>query len=266
MTVATDRAYTAALIKAQGIVPETTALLGRWRPGLPTAALADEALAGGLLGRSTELRTKDLVAAFARRYLVADEQPARVLKRLLDAEADPEAVRQLMFLFTARAHALLHDAVVRVYWPRYSAGALRLGLADVLALIRDGEDAGRLGAPWSPPTAARVASNVLGTLADFGLLADSSTAYRDLRPYRILPQTTLLLAYEVHLAGFSDSSVLDHPDWGLFGLDRDAVAQHLVRLGQDGHLIAQYAGDLLRVSWPYESLDACLDAIARRPL
>ena len=85
MTVATDRAYTAALIKAQGIVPETTALLGRWRPGLPTAALADEALAGGLLGRSTELRTKDLVAAFARRYLVADGCiPRRRRHRQLD--------------------------------------------------------------------------------------------------------------------------------------------------------------------------------------
>ena len=260
MTQTDDRPYTAALIKGQGLVPETTALLAQWRPGVPVATLAAEALGGGLLGRSTETRTRDIVAAFARRYLVDDARPARVLQRLADAR--PEVVRQLMFLYTARAYPILHDAVVEVYWPRSAAGAVQVGLADVLALIRDGEDRGAISPPWSEATRRRVASNVLGTLADFGLLAGSASARRDVRPYHLLPETALVLAHEVRADGFSDTSVLEHPDWRLFGLDRDGAAQHLIRLGHDGHLIAQYAGDLLRVSWTHDSLDAALDAIA----
>lgn len=255
-----DRTYTAALIKGQGLVPETSTLLAQWQPGVPVATLASEARDGGLLGRSTEARTRDIVAAFARRYLVDGARPARVLRRLSGTR--PEVARQLMFLYTARAYPVLHDAVTEVYWPRYGAGAVQIGLADILALIRDGEARGAIDPPWSETTRRRVASNVLGTLADFGLLAGSSSARRDVRPYRLLPETALVLAYEVHADGFSDSSVLEHPDWALFGLDRDGVAQHLVRLGDDGHLIAQYAGDLLRVSWTHDSLDSALDAIA----
>lgn len=264
MTEATDHTYTAALIRGQGLVPETTALLAHWSPGTPPAELAADVLTEGLLGRSTERRTRDLVSAFAKRYLAEGERPARVLKRLLAAGVGQEVTRQFMFLFTARAYPILHDAVTGVYWPKYAAGAAQLGLPDVLALIQAGEDRGYVDPPWSQATRDRVASNVLGTLADFGLLENSATAYRDYRPYRVLPEAVLFLAYEVHFRGFSDTSVLDHPDWRLFGLDRDGVAQHLVRLGQDGHFIAQYAGDLLRVSWTYESLDECLDAIARR--
>lgn len=260
MTETADRTYTAALIKGQGLVPETTALLALWSPRVPVATLAAEARDEGVLGRSTEARTRDIVAAFARRYLVSDERPARVLRRLTDAR--PEVVRQLMFLYTARAYPILHDAITEVYWPRYAAGAVQIGLADILTLIRDGEARGAIDPPWSEATRRRVASNVLGTLADFGLLAGSSSARRDIRPYRLFPETALVLAHEVHADGFSDTSVLEHPDWRLFGLDRDGVAQHLVRLSHDGHLIAQYAGDLLRVSWTHDSLAAALDAIA----
>jgi hypothetical protein len=59
----------------------------------------------------------------------------------------------------------------------------------------------------------------------------------------------------------NDNSILEHPDWSLFGLDRTAVVREL-RRAAEGHYIVQYSGELLRLSWKHRTMEECLDGIA----
>jgi hypothetical protein len=40
------------------------------------------------------------------------------------------------------------------------------------------------------------------------------------------------------------------------------VVEQLDKVARGGHFILQYSGDLLRISWKYQSMEECLGAIA----
>ena len=109
--------YTTNLSKAQGIIPETYELLELWEPGMTSAELTSRVKEAGALGKPTRVRMEDVVSrGFARRYLIDDSKPAVWLKRMLDCTASRASLRQLMFIYTARANPILHDFVTKVYW------------------------------------------------------------------------------------------------------------------------------------------------------
>jgi hypothetical protein len=259
--------YTTELSKGQGAVPEMLALLRFWEPGMSTDTLAARVLEQGILGKASARRTQDLVkVVFARRYLVDNAQPAKSLKHLLQASARPAVLRQLMFLFTCRDHAILRDFVIRVYWPKYAAAASTVGRKEGLELIERGIAHGNIPARWSDKMSERVAGYLVGTLADFGLLEEGRASDKKILPFRIELATTLYLAHEIHFAGIGDTSILDHLDWALFGLSRADVVQEIERGAFHGHYIFQYSGEFARISWRYRTMEEALDAIARQPL
>jgi hypothetical protein len=57
--------------------------------------------------------------------------------------------------------------------------------------------------------------------------------------------------------------VLSHTDWALFGLTRTDVLDELKRLALQGHVIVQVAGDVVRIGWPYTSMEEVADVIAQ---
>jgi hypothetical protein len=256
--------YSTELSKGQGAVAETLSLLEFWQPGMSPEVLAQRVLSEGALSRSTAVRTRDLVQrVFTRRYLSAGGAAAAHLKYLLDQRADRNVIKQIMLIHTSRLHVILRDFITEVYWNRYSAGAERISRSDAEEFILRAQSDGRIAPPWSETMRLRVARYLTGTLADFGFLAEGKQTAKAMRSIRALPGTALYLAHEIHFKGFSDNSILELPDWKLFGLAREDVVQELSRLGANGHFIMQYAGDLLRISWRYQTMEACLDAIAR---
>lgn len=259
--------YTTELSKGQGAVPECLALLRFWEPGMSGHELAARALEQGILGKASARRTRDLVkSVFARRYLVDGAQPARSLKYLLHASARPAVLRQLMFLFTCRDHAILRDFVIRVYWPKYAVGASTVGREDGLGLIERGVAHGNIPARWSEKMSQRVAGYVVGALADFGLIEERRASEKKILPYYIDPATTLYLVHEAHFKGVNDTSILDQPDWALFGLTRADAAREVERVAFHGHYIFQSSGELVRISWKYWTMGEVLDAIAGQRL
>lgn len=257
--------YTTELSKGQGAIDETLTLLKVWEPGITPDALARKILTEGVLSRSTAVRTRDLVQrVFARRYLTNGGATAANLKYLVDHHADQAVLKQLMLIYTTRLHVILRDFIAEVYWNRYSAGAERISRSDAEEFILRAQSDGRITPPWSETMRLRVARYLTGTLADFGFLEEGKQAAKALRPFRLQPDTALYLTHEIHFKGFSDSSILESPDWKLFGLARKDVVQQLNTLATNGHFIMQYAGDLLRIAWRYLTMEECLDAIARR--
>ncbi|MEM1095203.1 MAG: BrxA family protein [Bacteroidota bacterium] len=256
--------YTTSLAKGQALREETLALIQYWEPGMDAETLAQAAVERNLLAKFTALRSLDIVKRiFAKRYLIDDAQPARVLKTLTELQASPRWITQVLLLYTTRFHHILHDYITQVYWPKYEAGAATLSRDDAEDFIESAYHEGHIETRWSATMRVRVARYLNNALVEFGYADDASGRDKALRTFIITPQMVVFLAYELHQRGVSDTHMLTHRDWQLFGLEPNDVYRQLDLAAAHGHLLIQYAGDLLRAEWTYSSLDHVLHALTR---
>ena len=201
---------------------------------------------------------------FAPRYLSGRGEAARHLKALVGSRLPADDLRQLFFLYTARAQAIFGEFVTDVYWVQYAGGALRLGRRQAEEFVRRALDSHRMQSRWAESTIKKVSGYLIGSCSDFGLLDDSQRSDRVIQRFSIRPAVALYLAYDLHTAGFGDASVIAHADWRLFGLDPSETLKAIKSLAHDGHLIAQAGGDVVHISWAYPTMEACISALAQR--
>jgi hypothetical protein len=260
-----DSTYTVALAKGQGMASETILLLKTWKEGMNAVELKNHVIANGLLPKATNYRTSDLVSrVFAPRYLSNGAIAAKNLKQLLALNFPADRLLQLFLIYTARANVVLRDFITNVYWPHYNAGSRVLQRQDALDFMKSARAGGYMPKNWSDAMKTKMTRYLLSALTDFKLTRDLPQGRRELVPYNIQPTTTIYLAHEAHFSGLSDNAVLDHRDWKLFGLDRQAVWEELRKIAGEGHFIVQFSGELLRISWKYKTMEECLDGIAQR--
>ena len=74
-------------------------------------------------------------------------------------------------------------------------------------------------------------------------------------PFDIANFTVLYLMHELHFAGLSDVAIWNHEDWQLFGLDKYKVLEKIMELNLKGGYIAQSTGDLMTISWNYQTME-----------
>jgi len=109
----------------------------------------------------------------------------------------------------------------------------------------------------------RVTRYLLGTLADFELIASNHFGKRQIRPLFIMPETIVFLAYEMHFAGIEDQDIVRCRDWALFGLLPADVIASLEKAATQGHIFIQHSGALVRVEWKYQNMEDMLDALTQ---
>ena len=263
MTV--NEAYTTQLQAGLGMIPETLDLLNLWEPGIIPARLAEKAIEEGTFSRSTARRTRNLAAEmFAPRFLANHGEAAGRLKYLISQKFPHEALVQLCFIYTARAQKILADFVVEVYWSKYSAGAALLTKDEATQFVNRALDQGKMHSRWSDSTIKRVAGYLIGTLVDFGLLGQGNRNARPIQRFSIRPEVTLYLVHDLHFGGLSDMSIVQHPDWLLFGFEPQEVIGQIKNLAQNGHLLVQSSGEVIQVSWKYKTMEDCLYALTQR--
>jgi hypothetical protein len=256
--------YTIAICKGSALLEETRALLRAWKPQESSAEFSERVLREDLLGRMTAYRARDIVRrVFARRYLRPNNQPALLLKRLLERGQPSQLFSDLCLLYSARNDNLIRDAVTNIYWPAQSEGRLTLSPTHVVDFLRQAEREGRMENRWSEQVKLKVARGVLKAMADFGLLVDVSRSRRELIHFRPTDRTVVFLAYDLHFIGSTDAGVVDHQDWALFGLTPREVAASLDRLSGEGWWLAQIAGSVVRITWKHSSMEEVVDAVAR---
>ena len=261
--VATPTKYTTQFQAGLGMIHETVDLLRLWEPGMSARELSRKAVAEGTFARTTARRTENIVTEmFAPRYLVHGGRPAQWLKVLVKRGLPQDDLRQLFFIYTARAQHILHDFVTEVYWPRYATGGTHLSKNDSVRFIQKALQEGRMQKQWTDSTVRRVSGYLLGVCADMGLLEEGMRSDRAIRHFAIRPKVALYLAHELHFTGHGDLAVTRHPDWALFGLEQHESLNEVKRLANDGHLIVQAAADLVQIAWKYKTMEACIDAIA----
>jgi hypothetical protein len=258
--------YTVQLSHGLGMMEETYQLLDLWQEGMTGTDLYRVALQSGQFPNMSARRLRDIaVVAFAPRYLVDGGKPARLLKRLCNVLSRGE-LSQLLFLYTCRAHAILVDFTCQVYWGAYTAGRQELSNEEALEFVTHAVHDGKTTTRWSDISIRRVAGNLTGTLAELGLLERGAKKVRKILPYQIEPRVAAILAYNLHLAGQGDNSVVAHPDWALFGLEPPDVLSELKRLALQGLLIVQSAGGATRISWNCKTMEELVDVLAEREL
>lgn len=258
-----DDAYTLQLQNGQGLIEETRTLLELWQPGVTPQALRTIALNSGRFSNITARRLRNVIYdCFAPRYLASNGKPATHLKRLLPHLSTRE-LSQFFFLFTCRAHPILADFVRDVYWEKYASGYSNVSNEDARSFVLRAIEAGRTQNQWSAATVSRAASDLTGCCADYGLLSTSNRSPRRILPFRISPSVAAYLAYDLHSDGTSDSALLDHPDWQLFGLKGRDTLNELKNLSLMGFLIIQVAGDLVRITWKYQTQEELCDVLAK---
>lgn len=261
--MADNRPYTTQLQAGLGLVNETKALLELWAPGMSANQLYQVALVSGRFPNVTARRLRNIVGeCFAPRYLVAGGTPAHHLKRLV-ATISAAEFTQLLLIFTARGNPILGDFVRQVYWARYAGGYTQVTNDDARGFVERGIDDGKTVQRWSETTVRRVSGYLTGCCADYGMLERGLRSSRRIRPFCICPSVVAYLAYELHFAGVGDNALLTHEDWQLFGLAREDVLEEIKRLSLKGLLIIQAAGDVVRISWKQQDMEALCNVLAQ---
>ena len=261
--MAENKPYTTQLQAGLGLVNETKTLLDLWSPGMSAVQLYQIALESGRFPTVTARRLRNIVVeCFAPRYLVSGGAPAAHLKRLstLLSTAD---LTQIMLVFTSRANPILGDFVRHVYWARYTGGYSQITNDDARAFVERGIDDGKTVKRWSETTVRRVSAYLTGCCADYGMLERGLRSSRQIIPFRVSPSVAAYLAYELHFAGVGDNALLTHEDWQLFGLAREDVLEEIKRLSLKGLLIVQAAGDVIRISWKQQDMEALCDVLTQ---
>lgn len=253
--------YTQALAKGGALLPETRTLLQSWRPGEPGADFGERVLHDDILGRSTARRVLDIVRVFTLRFLTPTDAPARHLRRLIADTVPRQVYSDLVFYYTARRDALLRDYTIQHYWPAVREGSLVIRNESVQRLIAEAQQDGRIRSPWSPEIRRDMAGRVLIALTDFGLLQADKPARRQVLPYQPADGTLVYLAHLLHEQGVTDSSLAEHGDWALFGLEPRDVWNRLEMLASQDWFIIQRAGQVIRVSWRYDTVEEAIDAL-----
>ena len=235
-----------------------------WHPTMDQASLYQAALHSGRFPNVSARRLRNIVIeCFAPRYLVQNGLPARHLKKLEHVLTSQE-LGQLLFLYTCRANLILTDFVRHVYWHRYAAGYEAIANKDANAFVAQAVRDGKTQKLWSDNMIDKVASYLTGCCGDYGLLEKGPKSERKILPFRVETRVAAYLAYDLHVAGLGDNSVIGHDDWALFGLERNDVRDEFKRLSLQGYVIVQSAGEVTRISWHYTSLEALIDVITQR--
>jgi hypothetical protein len=246
------------------MIEETRCLLEQWRPEEPLDAFALRVQREGLLGNSTAYRTRDLVRrVFAPRFLRPSDKPARILQRVITSGLPGRVFTELLFVFAARQDPLVYDFTVREYWPAVRRGRPVMNTDPMLSFLSEAHYDGRLDNQWSEKVSVRIARCVLGLLRDVGFLREVVRGRREIVNYRMSDECAAILARELNESGVTDSSLCNHPDWGLFGLTPSEVLERLDGIGEYRGVIVQRAGSVVHFTWVVKSIEELVDVLAR---
>ena len=257
-----NQLYTTQLQAGLGMIEETKILLSLWEPGMTQTDLYQEALNSGRLPGVSARRLKNIVTeCFGPRYLIENGRPANYIK-VLNPALSAKDIEQAFLIYTCRANKILFDFILEIFWPTYSSGRESISNNDAREFVIRSNQQGLTKKPWSESTIRRVSAYLTGACADFGLLEGGNRVSRRILPFRIEAKTVIMLAYELHFDGLGDNAIVNHPDWGIWGLDRYEVVSELKRISLQGAILVQTAGETVRIGWRCKNEKELANAIS----
>lgn len=250
--------YTARIIKAGALLPDTKALLSCWDPDRSVNENLARIRRQNLLGKTSRSRAADVLEIFRQRYL-AEESVANALARLVKNNLNGETLERILYFHSTRADSLLRDVVLKILVPQWSRGVLDVDVSDVQRSLNKWVAEGKTAHPWGESTVRRVCQGVLSTLRDFGVL--QGAVNKKIAPAYLPIQAFAYIAFYLKQHQPSGAKLLDMPDWLLFFLLRAGVERFFVEAHQHGLLEFHAAGNVTRLTFPVGTLEEYADVL-----
>jgi len=214
-----------------------------------------------VFGKPTRFRTERVLDIFRERYL-DDEQVRKALIKLVKAQPPVQGLDLLLYFHTAQSNLLLHDSVTEILNKLWLQGRTQvdaeLMYSELAQWVREGKMLGK----WSESTTRRIASGILSTLRDFGVL--KGTVKKVIAPIYLPVEAFAYVAFCLKNRQPSGERLLDDPEWQLFFLSRNNVEHLFMEAHQQRLLEYHSAGSIIRIDFPAETLEEYAHVIARR--
>lgn len=247
--------YTYALGKGCGLIEETLSLLSICDENTTRDSLAQYVHDYNYLAKCSDLRSMDIVKlVFYPRFMKHNPKVACWLRTIRERGLLLSQFKQLLMIYCARENAIMYDFILSRLNTLRENSVKRLERKVIDDFVGNIVEQGL--AKWSDSVKRRQATYIKSVLTDFDMLNTRG----DILPYEISNFTVLYLMHELHFAGWSDMAIWNYEDWQLFGLDRYAVQQRIMEQNIKGGYIAQCSGELLTISWNYQSMEDFINA------
>jgi hypothetical protein len=255
--------YNSNLLKGTGLIQEMLVLVEAYIPGESAQEFQKRVLKEGLLSKSTENRTIDVVRnIFRTRFLDQRLDVTTYLKSMREEYVSMEVISQLFLVYTCRANPILSDFIYEVYYLLKKDGKASVTAEDPKIFIRSAISDGRIITSWSVSTIEKVSEHINACLIDFGLVDRS----KQILSFRALDLTVNYLFHELHFQGYSDMDILYHRDWHIFNLDPGSLAQIAERISFGGSFIYQNSGEILKIGWNYQKMEDFIENECRQKI
>jgi hypothetical protein len=229
------------------LIDQTHAALRAW----DLSASREEnfrALQGGAAIRATTGGWQiDIVSALSRRFEPGGRDLP--LTMLAKGECAFEVWRAILLWHLTRNEFLVRDFLINCLWNKFREGVYRITPDAVIPFLAEKRIQSRLRKPWEPPTLRRVASGLLQTAEEFGLLRGRNP--KEFVSFHI-PEASFL--YVLHAMAETESNagrVVESEDWRMFLMDASDVEHELLRLHQFKKLHYEVAGSLAQLGLPF---------------
>ena len=253
--------YTTGLSAKGALLEETFAILRQLDAGKSIAEIKQQVFVDDLLGKDTNSNRESVWKRIHARYL-SDAPRARVLARMAIHAPDAQTARLVLFYEFCRANSLLRDITRACIFPRYAAGFVGVDKALIQQYLDDVTGAHPEIASWSPQTRAKIVSNSLSILRDFGLL-EGVQRKQFARLYVPLPAFVYALYRMVEDGLTTPAALIAAEDWRVFLLAPADVIALLDEAAALGHCTFKHQGDVYTLDFAYPSLEVCVAHLTR---
>jgi hypothetical protein len=229
------------------LIDQTHAALRAW--DLSTSREENfRALQGGAAIRATTGGWQvDIVSALSRRF-----DPARrdlALTTLAKRNCPFEVWRAILLWHLTRNEFLVREFLINWLWNKFREGVIRVTPDAVMPFLAEKRIQSRLRKPWEPPTLRRVASGLLQTAEEFGLLKGRNP--KEFVSFHIPEASFLYVLHALAEAEPNARRIVEAEDWRMFLMDPSDVEKELLRLHQFKRLHYEVAGSLAQLSLPF---------------
>jgi len=256
-----EKRYTSKIIKVAAHISDAKIFLSEWNEDLSSEENLDIFVQHNIFGKPSRMAVKNILLIFKERFLLGDDRD-KALRRLVKADVDQTIVNRILYYHTTLADKLLYDFVTKYLYGLYLKGDLLIFTKKAQEYIQKLSIEGKTVTPWSETVCNRVTLNILSTLRDFNLL-EGKTKKKTTPPY--LPtEAFVYIAYLLFHQNLSGEQIINHEDWKLFLLDPSTVERMFIDAHQNGYLVYNAAGSIIRINFNFNNIEGIVDAIIER--
>ena len=244
--------YNTNLAKGTGFINETLTLMEFYEQGESKSDFLARCIAANILDKSTEHRTKDIInLVFFDRYWRGDKNVIHRLKSMRHNGLSLEALKTLLFIYTARANRVLYDFVKEITALNQNE-RITTSIANQFILKSISFN---LAPSWSDSMIKRVSSYLLSCLKDFDLLNSENYLTSSFPDQKVINY----ILHELHFEGHRDAEIIRDEVWGLLGLSDQQVIKEVEKISFRGTFIFQYSGEIIKIGWRYKNMEEFIE-------